>query len=91
MSEERLFQDADEQERLYAPEQLPESDQERRRAEAEDETSRTSVDEPPSAAPVANLNGTPTSSAAPPNIGNVDRGGSEGDPETQARDPFSKD
>ncbi len=47
--------------------------------------------EPPAAAPVANLGNAPSAAMAAPNIGHNDHGGAPGDPETEARDPYAKD
>src|SRR5690242_1988592 len=89
-----LFQGIDEYERTYAPQELPEDDPERGRVRAEGEDMDESAgglveEEPPSAAPVASPATSPSSVAAPPNIGHEDRGGGPGDPDTQARNPIT--
>jgi hypothetical protein len=90
MEEERpLFQGMDELERTYAPEQLPPDDSDVARVRADEgglgDSAFMVAEEPPAAAPVANLG---TASAAPPNIGHVDHAGAPGDPETQADYPI---
>lgn len=88
MSDTPLFQNADEQERIYAPQQSPE---ERARVVADEGADALSdTAEPPTAAPVANVGTTPSGMAAPPNIGDSDTDGAPGDPQTRARDPFEK-
>lgn len=95
MNEDRpLFQGVDEYERTYAPQELPADDPERVRVRAEgDETDESAgastLEDTPSAAPVATSGTSPSSVAAPPNIGHEDRGGGPGDPDTQARNPIS--
>ena len=79
---EPLFKDADAQERLIAPQQVPGDGQIRARLEGD--TSKF-VDEPPAAAPVASPGSSPSSVAAPPNIGHEPTRGAPGDPQTQAR------
>ena len=89
-----LFQGMDELERTYAPQELPPEEQTRVRAEegpggrADDDRGGPTLLEPPEPAPVANVSTTPSSWAAPPNIGDEDQGGAPGDPGTQARDPL---
>jgi len=80
---EPLFQDADEQEQLIAPQQIPGEGQIRARLEGDQATTLTN--EPPAAAPVASPGSSPSSVAAPPNIGNEPTRGAPGDPQTQAR------
>lgn len=80
-----LFQGIDEEERIYAPQQLPANDPERARVNADekgDDTPAYELNERPSAAPVANVG---TSPSAPPNIGHAEHGGTSGDPNTQAK------
>ncbi|HYF61925.1 MAG TPA: hypothetical protein VD886_03875 [Herpetosiphonaceae bacterium] len=85
-----LFRDADEQERMFAPDQVPETSQ-RARLEGDLDASAVGA-EPPGPAPVANVGTSPSSMAAPPNIGHIDRGGAPGDPQTQADpDPLGAD
>jgi hypothetical protein len=85
-----LFRDADEQERTFAPQQVPEA-RERARLEGDLDASEAGY-QPPAAAPVINVGSSPSSLAAPPNIGHIDRGGAPGDPQTQAdADPLGTD
>ena len=85
-----LFRDADEQERTFAPQQVPEA-RERARIEGDLNDADTSY-AAPAAAPVINVGRSPSSLAAPPNIGDVDRGGAPGDPQTEASpDPLGTD
>jgi hypothetical protein len=86
MSDKPLFQDADEQERTLAPQQVP---SERRRVVADEGADVVGDDaEIPSAAPVASVGTTQVVGAAPPNLGNTASGGAPGDPETRARNPM---
>lgn len=88
MSDAPLFQNADEQERIYAPEQVPGADV-RARVEGDMNTGDLSAAiEPPAAAPVANVGSSASGIAAPPNVTSDDRGGAAGDPGTQARYPL---
>src|SRR6476661_1682222 len=89
MDEKPLFQGMDEMERIYAPEQLPPDDPEQvlvRDDDGPDAANRFLTEEPPDAAPVANLGNAPSAAAAPPNLGQNKEG--RGDPGSQARDPF---
>jgi hypothetical protein len=64
-----LFQGMDELERTYAPEQLPPDDPEQARVRADegaDAVARSNANEPPAAAPVANMGNAPSAEAAPP-------------------------
>ena len=91
MTDAPLFQNADEQERIYAPEQVPGADI-RARVEGDANTGDLSAaNEPPAAAPVASVGSSPSGSAAPPNVTNDDRGGAPGDPGTQAHYPLNDD
>ncbi len=82
-----LFKDADEQERLLAPQQVPGEGQERARLEGD--LAPTDVgSEPPGPAPVANVGTSPSGMAAPPNIGHRATSGAPGDPQTQAEYPL---
>lgn len=90
-NDEPLFQGMDELERTYAPQQLPPDDPEQARVRADegsDSIGGTTLKEPPSAAPVANVGSSASGMAAPPNIGHAEHGGAPGDPETQARYPL---
>ena len=73
MSDQPLFQNTDEQESVYAPQQVPGAEQERVRAD--DKTGPAdspTFDSPPAAAPVANLGNAPSAAAAPPGIDRAD-------------------
>lgn len=88
MSDAPLFQNADEQEQVYAPQQVPDTAG-RARLEGDADTGDTSAAiEPPSAAPVGSVGTSTSGVAAPPNVTDNDRGGAAGDPGTQARDPY---
>ena len=89
MDNKELFRELDEQERIYAPEQLPVEEQGRVRADE----GRVYGDpnEPPAAAPVASVGTTASSQAAPPNIGNEPRSVDPADPAPQAGDPLDTD
>ncbi len=76
-----LFKDADEQERLVAPHQVPGEGQ--LRAQLEGETDYVDTAEP-AAAPV-HAGSSPNSMASPPNIGDEPTLGAEGDPQTRAK------
>ena len=89
MSDAPLFQNADEQEAIYAPQQIP---SERRRVVADEGADVVdNSNEPPAAAPVAQVGVTPSGTAAPPNIGDNASGGASGDPETEAGYPIGDD
>ena len=64
MSDQPLFQNMDEEERIYAPEQLPPEEQARVRAD--EGRVRVDPEEPPTAAPVANMSNAPSAAMAPP-------------------------
>ena len=92
--EKPLFQGIDEIERTYSPQELPEDDPDQARVRADeggDTGDASRMEEPPAAAPVANLGNAPSAAAAPPNIGHRDHGGAPGDPETQAEYPIGDD
>jgi len=89
--ERPLFHGIDEFEREYAPEELPPDDPEGARARAEGDAGSVhgyDANNPPSPAPAATSGTSPSSVAAPPNIGHEDHGGAPGDPETEARYPM---
>jgi hypothetical protein len=91
MNDEPLFQNTDELEKTYAPQQLPPDSEEQKRVLADEgggAIDPSLANEPPSPAPVANVGSSPSSVAAPPNIGHEEHGGAPGDPNTQARDPM---
>lgn len=91
MSDAPLFQNVDEQEAIYAPHQVPGADL-RARVEGDVNTGDLSAaNEPPAAAPVANVGSSPSGAAAPPNVTSDDRGGAPGDPGTQAHYPLNDD
>lgn len=90
MSDKRLFKNADEQERKYAPEQVPE---ERKRAVADegaDQVQQTSPDEPPSAAPVFGTGTAPSAVAAPPEAEFPERDDENRRPEDKRDEPRSR-
>jgi hypothetical protein len=93
MNDDRpLFQGLDEQEKIYAPQELPASHPERQRVEADEQGRNIPAyeqNERPAAAPVANAGNAPSAAMAPPNIGHEEHGGAPGDPNTQARDPLT--
>jgi hypothetical protein len=89
MDNKEWFRELDEQERVYAPEDLPVDQQGRVRAD--EGHVYGDPNEPPAPAPVANVGTSAQADAAPPNIGHVDHGGAPGDPETEARDPLDSD
>ena len=68
MSDKPLFQNMDEQEAAYAPQELPADQQARVRADEGAYVDNTADTEPPAAAPVAHLGTTPTGQAAPPGV-----------------------
>ncbi len=88
MSDQPLFQNMDEEERIYAPEELPEGDPEETRAHLEEGHGTPFATEPPVAAPVANLG---TVAMAPPNIGHGSRDEAPGAPDPVAGDPLDAD
>lgn len=92
MSDTPLFQNTDEQERVFAPESLPGTNLPLHEVDAGGTVGTdTSRDlEPPAAAPVANVGTSQATQAAsaPPNIGDNDQRTAPGDPETQARYPI---
>ena len=88
MSDQPLFQNIDEEERIYAPQELPEGDPAEARAHLEGGHPAALTPEPPAAAPVANLG---TAAMAPPNIGHGSRNEAPGAPDPVARDPLESD
>jgi hypothetical protein len=90
MSDGPLFQNADEMERIYAPEDVPNANM----PEHERDVGGTAGldtfrdNEQPSGGPVVTIASNPTGSAAVPNIGHDEHGGAPGDPETQAEYPI---
>ena len=68
MSDRPLFQNTDEQEAVYAPQELPVGQQTRVRADEGAYGDNTAGTEPPAAAPVANVGTTQSGWAAPPGV-----------------------
>lgn len=92
MGNDQYFEKLDEIERTYAPEELSPDDPESARVRADPDAEAVNtmnVDLPPRPAPVASIGSSPSGGAAPANLGNEYRGGGQGDPETQARNPVS--
>jgi hypothetical protein len=85
MDDAPLFQDLDEQERTYAPQQLPPEEQDRVRAD--EGMTYMPPNEPTSAAPVANLGNAPSAAMAPPD----DVDDHQGAPNSEAGDPVDSD
>ena len=69
MSDQPLFQNMDEEERIYAPEELPAGDPAAARVRADEGALPARPEEPPAAAPIANMGNAPSAAMAPPNIG----------------------
>ena len=91
MSDKPLFEDIDEYERTYAPQELPPNDPDHARVRVEGDTGDIGTPasaEPPEPAPVASPGSSPSSVAAPPNIGPDDGVGAPGDPDSQAGYPM---
>lgn len=86
MSDTPLFQNADETERIYAPQQVP--DEQRQVVADEGAGALPTSNEPPAAAPVANVGASSNAPAAPPNIGDEPTPGAPGDPQTEAGYPM---
>lgn len=86
-----MFEKMDEMERVYAPQQLPPDDPTMGQVladEGADAVLNPGLQDRPEPAPVASVGSSPSSVAAPPNIGNEDHGGAPGDPNTEARNPL---
>jgi hypothetical protein len=81
----------DEEERIYAPEALPPDDPQAARVRAEEGAGPAWTDEPPAAAPVANMGNAPSAAMAPPNIGRGNANEAPGTPDPVARDPLDTD
>ncbi len=91
MSDAPLFQNVDEQESIYAPQQVPGADV-RARVEGDiDTTSDAAIADVPAAAPVGATGTSPSAAMAPPNIGPDSGNTAPGDPGTQARYPLDDD
>jgi hypothetical protein len=92
-NDDQLFKRMDEQERIFAPEQLPGNNLPSHEVDVDATAgSRSAIaNEPPAAAPVAAPGNAPSAAAAPPNIGHDEHGGAPGDPETQANYPIGDD
>jgi len=89
MSDQPLFQNMDEEERIYAPEQLPADEQARVRAD--EGRVRVDPDEPPAAAPVANLGNAPSAAMAPPNSEFEQLSATPSDPDTDPASQLDQD
>lgn len=68
MSDKPLFQNTDEQEAAYAPDQLPGDQRERVRADEGAGAGLGDANEPPAAAPVSNIGSSSSGLAAPPGV-----------------------
>ena len=68
MSDKPLFQNMDEQEATYAPQELPTDQQARVRADEGAYVDNAAGTEPPAAAPVAHVATTSNGQAAPPGV-----------------------
>jgi hypothetical protein len=92
-SEKPLFEGIDEYERTYAPEGLPADDPGavKARLEGDVDVGNDAASAPPDPAPVAVIGTSPSSMAAPPNIGHDARRTGPGDPQTQADYPIGDD
>lgn len=86
MSDRPLFQNSDEQERIYAPQQVPEEQAQVVADEGADTVNNDA--DVPAAGPVASTGTSTSAIAATPNIGDNASGGAPGDPETDARYPI---
>ncbi len=82
------FRKMDEEERIYAPQELPLDEQERVREDEGEPNVALDVDEPPAPGIVASGGTSSSAEMATPNIGHADHHGAPGDPETQAADPM---
>ncbi len=90
MSDQPLFQNMDEEERIYAPEELPDGDPEQRRVSLDEGSRHMTLDlEPPAAAPVANLGNAPSGAMAAPNLGHGSLDEAPGAPDSVAGDPLA--
>lgn len=90
-SGDQLFKGMDETERIYAPEDVPDTNLPPHEVDVGGTAGATGAtnNEPPAAAPVSIAgSSSPSSAAAPPNIGNQEHGGAPGDPETEAGYPL---
>src|SRR4051794_13744208 len=88
MDDQNIFSRMDEEERIYAPQELPLD--ERQRVIADDKSNNPGLDEdePPGPGIIGTLGSSASGNMAVPNIGHNDTGGGPGDPETEARDPM---
>jgi hypothetical protein len=91
MSDQPLFQHMDEQERIYAPEELPPGDPEAARVRADEGALPARPEEPPAAAPIANMGNAPSAAMAAPNIGHSSGDEAPGAPDPVAGDPLDSD
>jgi hypothetical protein len=89
MSDQPLFQNMDEEERIYAPEELPLDEQARVRAD--EGRVREDPNEPPAAAPVANLGNAPSAAMAPPSDEFSQLGATPSDPDINPANQLDPD
>lgn len=87
MHDPNRFAEQDAMERIYAPEELPADAPEQARVRADNDASLVDHNEPPIAAPVANLGTAPSAAMAPPNLGPANANEAPGAPNPEARDP----
>ncbi len=91
---DQLFKNADETERIYAPQTVPGTDIPSTELDADGSAGLGTFrdNERPAGGPVAPIGSNPTGSAAVPNVaGHDEHRGAPGDPETQARYPIGDD
>ena len=86
MGDRPLFQNTDDQERIYAPQQVP-GEQAQVAADEGGDAVNSDADVP-AAGPVASTGTSTSAIAATPNLGDDASGGAPGDPETEARYPI---
>ena len=91
MHDPNRFAEQDAMERVYAPEELPADSPEQARVRADNDSSLVDHNEPPIAAPVANLGTAPSAAMAPPNLGPANAHEAPGAPNPEARDPTDTD
>ncbi len=87
MSDKPLFQNMDEQEAVYAPQELPADQQARVRADDGAYGDNTAGTEPPAAAPVAHVSTTRSGQAASPGVEETRRDTLRGDVGPFGSDP----
>ncbi len=89
-----LFQGMDEQERVYAPEELAPDDPRRKRVEADEHSGDRpgyEADEPDLAMPVANIGDAPSSGMAPVEPESEERRDASGNPVDRGDNPLYND